>query len=238
MNQPRIKVIRSKDKKGLSIHPGLTLDDKPTQGSKNAVKSGGVFTALEEKVDKEEGYGLSAIQNATVLTNSVDGANDTSILFERQDGTVEETKIYNKSQIDKKLSELPSGGGEASQIKIISGVNLDHVIEPGVYRVWSDCENIPDVIKTLDNPITTMYVTNDGGDAEYVDAHQILFAVDTEGVACIFQRDIQKHLKPPYDVYAYPWGTVSGGGGVDLSDYYTKAEVEAYIEETLLGGAW
>jgi restriction endonuclease S subunit len=24
----------------------------------------------------------------------------------------------------------------------------------------------------------------------------------------------------------------------DLSDYYTKAEVEAYIEETLLGGAW
>ena len=30
----------------------------------------------------------------------------------------------------------------------------------------------------------------------------------------------------------------SGGGGVDMSNYYTKAEVEAYIEETLLGGAW
>ena len=30
----------------------------------------------------------------------------------------------------------------------------------------------------------------------------------------------------------------SGGGGADMSNYYTKAEVEAYIEETLLGGAW
>lgn len=37
----------------------ITIDDEPTQGSTNAVQSGGTYSALDEKVDKESGKGLS-----------------------------------------------------------------------------------------------------------------------------------------------------------------------------------
>lgn len=200
---------------------------------------------LKGKVDKNDGQGLSNVFDV-LMDNGVVGDYSTPAgiqvyKYNPLNNNVEASEyieFYTKEQIDVKLANLPQGGGEATQIKIITGVNLNQVFEPGVYRVGSDCENIPDDIKTLDCPTITMYVTNDGGDGEYVDAHQILFAVDTVGVSYVFQRDVQKHLKAPYDIYAYPWGTVSGGGGADLSDYYTKSEVEGYIESTLLGGAW
>lgn len=37
----------------------LTFDNTPTSGSNNPVKSGGIYTALDGKVDKESGKGLS-----------------------------------------------------------------------------------------------------------------------------------------------------------------------------------
>ena len=36
----------------------LIFDDKPTQGSENPVKSGGIKNGLDTKVDKKDGYGL------------------------------------------------------------------------------------------------------------------------------------------------------------------------------------
>ena len=193
---------------------------------------------LKGKVDKNDGQGLSNVFDV-LMDNGVVGDYSTPAgiqvyKYNPLNNNVEPSEyieFYTKEQIDVKLANLPQGGGEATQIKIITGVNLNQVFEPGVYRVGSDCENIPDDIKTLDCPTITMYVTNDGGDGEYVDAHQILFAVDTVGVSYVFQRDVQKHLKAPYDIYAYPWGAVSGGGSADLSGYYTSEEVDALLLE-------
>lgn len=44
---------------GLSDVENLPIDDAPTLNSENYIKSGGVFNALENKVDKIEGKGLS-----------------------------------------------------------------------------------------------------------------------------------------------------------------------------------
>lgn len=41
-------------------HVDIDMDDAPTEGSGNAVSSGGVFTALSGKVDKQAGKGLSS----------------------------------------------------------------------------------------------------------------------------------------------------------------------------------
>lgn len=158
---------------------------------------------LDKKVDKEEGYGLSAIKNATVLTNGVDGAFDTSIWFERQDGTVEETKIYNKSQIDKKLSELPSGGG-----------NVD----------LSDYYNKAETDSLLNKKLTA-------GVADYYVSQ---LEVNSQGTIEVRDENdtIQLSIKVPSN------SVDSDTNTVDLSAVCTKTEIEAYIEETLLGGAW
>jgi hypothetical protein len=51
----------------------LTFDDVPTQGSNNPVKSGGVYTALDNKVDKVAGKGLSANDFTNALKDKLDG---------------------------------------------------------------------------------------------------------------------------------------------------------------------
>lgn len=51
----------------------LTFDDTPTSGSNNPVKSGGIYTSLGNKVDKEDGKGLSANDFTDTLKDKLDG---------------------------------------------------------------------------------------------------------------------------------------------------------------------
>ena len=86
----------------------ITFDDVPTENSPNAVKSGGVYTALQGKVDKEQGKGLS--------TNDFTNSYKTQV----EENTLAKHSHSNKSILDNitasytseeqtKLSNIESG---------------------------------------------------------------------------------------------------------------------------------
>ncbi len=54
----------------------LTIDDEPTEDSENAVSSGGVYTALENKVDAEDGKSLSTNDFTDDYKSKVDAINE------------------------------------------------------------------------------------------------------------------------------------------------------------------
>lgn len=134
------------------------------------------------------------------------------------------------NRINDKINKLSVGGGSGGSgelnVQILDGVDLNSVHDTGIYKVWSNCDNLPDRFHAMEDPgVGMMIVTNDGGDGEYADAHQTLFAIGYDGESIVVQRIVQVHLKSPYDVYTYPWGAVTGGSGdLDSSDdsiYYT-----------------
>lgn len=57
----------------------LTFDDSPTSGSNNPVKSGGIYTALEGKVDTVNGKGLSTNDYTTAEKNKLGGLSGADI---------------------------------------------------------------------------------------------------------------------------------------------------------------
>lgn len=58
-NKADVYTIAQTDEIVQKIEAKLHFDDRPTRGSENAVMSGGVYTALQGKVDKVAGKGLS-----------------------------------------------------------------------------------------------------------------------------------------------------------------------------------
>ena len=81
----------------------LTFDSTPTSGSTNPVTSGGVYTALNEKVDKVTGKGLSTndftdSDKAQIETNKNNISKDEAALVELVDGGAK-NKIKYKSNL-------------------------------------------------------------------------------------------------------------------------------------------
>lgn len=88
---------------GLSEVENLPIDDTPTLNSENYVKSGGVFNALEDKVDKVEGKGLSdenfTYEEKTKLSN-LKNYDDTEIVNNVNENTSAINILNSDSTVD------------------------------------------------------------------------------------------------------------------------------------------
>ena len=71
-NEPDVETGRFREFEGGSI---VTIDSTPTQGSANAVSSGGTYTALAGKVDAVSGKGLSTNDYTTADKDKLAGIN-------------------------------------------------------------------------------------------------------------------------------------------------------------------
>ena len=206
----------------INPHTLAFVDTKVSEESKNLVSSGAVYNAMKDKVEKEEGKGLSVYTD--VLSGVYDDPNVnaevTEIELVSASGnsgdnkyitffTAEQTDAY----IDKKLADLPQGGSELD-VQILNGANLNTVLNTGIYAVTSNCIGLPEEALSLsDIGNMVLYVINDGDDEEWSQVQQILYIAGVEGVSYIFQRLISINMIDLNDITVYDWGAISGGSG-------------------------
>ena len=95
----------------------LTFDDAPTENSLNPVKSGGVYTALDNKVDKAVGMGLTRIFEM----------GDHYVVYS-QGGDVE---VYSNEQTDNLA--LPKNTVSGSEIKLTDHLENKPIISCKIY---------------------------------------------------------------------------------------------------------
>ena len=102
----------------------LTFDDTPTQGSANPVKSGGLYTALDNKVDKVVGMGLTRIF-----------AMGDHYVVHSQEGDVE---VYSNEQTDSAISQtanliLPKNTVSGNEINLTDHMESKPLISCKLY---------------------------------------------------------------------------------------------------------
>lgn len=172
------------------------------------INQGGADVDLSEYVKKEEGKGLSKIADISFDKSFVGGDGTEKFIHEvmvtYSNGETDfPITLYDTAEIDKKFSELPSGGG-----------NVD----------LSDYYNKAETNSLLNKKLTA-------GIADYYVSQ---LEVDNQGTIEVRDENdtIQLSIKVPSN------SVDSDTNTVDLSAVCTKTEIEAYIEETLLGGAW
>ena len=203
-NRPQINgTTLSGNKTGhqLGLQNELTFDNVPTQNSNNPVKSGGVYSALAEKVTAEAGKVLSS--------------NDYT--------TAEKTKL---------------AGIEAdAEVNVIEKIVLN-----GVELVPANKEVAINVITRAVNNLTNYYLKSETYTKTEVDdllsamASLTLEIVETLPTTSISTTTI--YLVPVagqtnvYMQYAYinnDWAQL-GTTQVDLTNYYTKTQVDALLD--------
>lgn len=141
-----------------------SIDNTPTQNSDNLVKSGGVKSALDDKIsepsnDGTSGQVLMTNGSGTRYWGTVSGGG----------GTNDYQQLTNKPQINsvtltgnKSLSDLGIAAANevinATDLTISNGsVNLvDYVDSPGVYKVPSDCIIYTDSAMSTTNRISAL----------------------------------------------------------------------------------
>ena len=108
----------------------LTFDNSPTSGSNNPVKSGGVYTALGNKVDVVSGKGLSTNDFTTTLKDKLDGiasgAQVNVIETVKKNGTA--LTVTSKAVdiiVPTKVSDLTNDSGFITGVDTISSAEID-----------------------------------------------------------------------------------------------------------------
>lgn len=203
-NRPQINgTTLSGNKTGhqLGLQNELTFDNVPTQNSNNPVKSGGVYSALAEKVTAEAGKVLSS--------------NDYT--------TAEKTKL--------------AGIEAGAEVNVIEKIVLN-----GVELVPANKEVAINVITRAVNNLTNYYLKSETYTKTEVDdllsamASLTLEIVETLPTTSISTTTI--YLVPVagqtnvYMQYAYinnDWAQL-GTTQVDLTNYYTKTQVDALLD--------
>ena len=203
-NRPQINgTTLSGNKTGhqLGLQNELTFDNVPTQNSNNPVKSGGVYSALAEKVTAEAGKVLSS--------------NDYT--------TAEKTKL--------------AGIEAGAEVNVIEKIVLN-----GVELVPANKEVAINVITRAVNNLTNYYLKSETyTKTEVDDLLSAMASLTLEIVETLPTQDISTttiYLVPVqgqtnvYMQYAYinsAWAQL-GTTQVDLSNYYTKAQVDALLD--------
>ena len=209
-NRPQINgTTLSGNKTGhqLGLQSELTFDNVPTQSSNNPVKSGGIYSALAEKVTAEAGKVLSS--------------NDYT--------TTEKTKL--------------AGIEAGAEVNVIAKIVLN-----GVELVPANKEVAINVITRAVNNLTNYYLKTETYTKTEVDALlSAMTSLTLEIVETLPTQDISTttiYLVPVqgqtnvYMQYAYinsAWAQL-GTTQVDLSNYYTKTQVDTLLngkEDTL-----
>lgn len=200
-NLPQIGGVELKGNKTaaqLGLQSALTFDNAPTSGSNNPVKSGGIYTALAGKVDKVAGKGLSA-----------------------NDYTNEEKA---------KLATIEQGA-EANTI--------EHITVNGVEMIPADKTVALTVLTNAVDSLLNYYKKSETYTKEEVnDLIDTIISLTLEIVETLPTTEISTttiYLVPVsgsanvYMQYAYinsAWAQL-GTTQMDLTGYYTKAQVDA-----------
>lgn len=114
-NKPSINgttLSGNKTSSDLGLQSALTFDNSPTSESNNPVKSGGIYTALDGKVDKANGKGLSTNDYTNADKTKLDGLSQV---------TANPTLAGTESdltglQIGDTKFKVPSGGGSGTTV--------------------------------------------------------------------------------------------------------------------------
>jgi len=137
----------------------LTFDDAPTAGSNNPVKSGGVKTALDGKVDTESGKGLSTEDFTTAEKNKLSGiaaGAEVNVIEEVQvNGTAltptskavnidlsnyatkaDVSSVYKYKGTVSTYADLPSSGQSVGDVYNIETADSTHGIDAGANVAW------------------------------------------------------------------------------------------------------
>ena len=202
-NKPKINGTELRGNKTtaqLGLQSLLSWDNAPTSGSSNAVRSSGIFNALAEKVDKEAGKGLSS--------------NDFT--------TAEKTKL--------------AGIAAGAEMNIIGGITLNGEPLVPVNKIIA-----LNVITKAVNDLQNYYLKTETYNKSEVDALiNNISSLTLDIVEELPTTDISTttiYLVPVsgatnvYMQHAYingAWAQL-GTTQVDLTNYYTKAQVDALL---------
>ena len=140
------------------IIPKTTVDPTPTHGSTNAVSSGGVYSALEDKADKD-----STPETVTPAETDADFYvcdSNGNVIAEFVDGHIR-TKNFDSSDINTETDTTLSVQGKPADAKAVGDALAD--VEDDIQAVE---ESIPDISKLPEGKPTTV----EGVDLDIVDA--------------------------------------------------------------------
>ena len=201
-NKPKINSVElSGAKTGamLGLQDTLEWDDAPTENSQKSVKSGGIYSALANKVDKQAGKGLSSndFTNAHIvkLTGIESGAQVNVIETITVNGV--EMIPSNKTVA---LTVLTKAVNDLENYYLKSQTYTKTEVQELIGQISALSVEIVDELPEQDISTTTIYL------------------VETE-------------VQNVYMQYMYindEWAAL-GSTSVDLSNYYTKAQVDALL---------
>ena len=201
-NKPKINSVElSGAKTGamLGLQDTLEWDDAPTENSQKSVKSGGIYAALANKVDKQAGKGLSSndFTNAHIV----------------------------------KLTGIESG----AQVNVIETITVN-----GVEMIPSNKTVALTVLTKAVNDLENYYLKSQTyTKAEVQELIGQISALSVQIVDELPEQDIstttiylvETEVQNVYMQYMYinnEWAAL-GSTSVDLSNYYTKAQVDALL---------
>ena len=131
----------------------LTFDSAPTTGSTNPVTSGGVYTALSTKLNKQYAPGTyDAGQLMTVdLNGNIVNTPDTTIKFEEQTLTIAQRKTARDNIEAVSMDELDTKADKVSKIQIGSTGNVTQTImSNNVYEFTGSLNSLTIVLAVSD----------------------------------------------------------------------------------------
>lgn len=245
-----------KEKNALGVKLEDVADALLMEEYKRAEEDEKLCALLDDKVDKEDGVGLSAVYDISFL-ESPDNADNwytvIEVLKQRGDS---ELKLYSKEQTDEKLAEKVSkedGKGLSTVVSIdISESNDPEILSTAAIRRVNDLMGIPQTIafysaSQIDKKLSELpsgggnvdlsdYVKKEDGyglsEIRYVSeirCYDTVTNTDTFGGIGYETQNGEYH-----EILLYNQEQMDE----KLSQKATMSDVEAYIEETLLGGAW
>ena len=226
-----------KGEKGDKGDAAITVDAVPTQGSTNAVSSGGVFSALAEKPDKD-----STPETVTPEETDADfylsDANG-NVLLELADGHIK-TKEFDSSNINTETDTTLRVQGKPADAKAVG--DAISAVEDDIQAVE---ESIPDISKLPEGKLTAaqnvdLDITDTNGnvilrladghirtknfDSSRSDQNAVLTvnntAPDANGNVNVRAELDPEEIQPAVDDYLDNHPVVASGGGVvSVADY-------------------
>ena len=201
-NKPKINSVElSGAKTGamLGLQDTLEWDDAPTENSQKSVKSGGIYSALANKVDKQAGKGLSSndFTNAHIvkLTGIESGAQVNVIETITVNGV--EMIPSNKTVA---LTVLTKAVNDLENYYLKSQTYTKTEVQELIGQISALSVEIVDELPEQDISTTTIYLV----ETEVQNVYMQYMYIDDE------------------------WAAL-GSTSVDLSNYYTKAQVDALL---------
>jgi len=203
-NKPKIngtELSGNKTTAQLGLQSLLNWDNAPTSGSSNAVRSSGIFNALAEKVTAEAGKGLSSNDFTNALLTKLNGIEASA------DVNVIEKVLVNGTEV------VPVN--KAVELTVMTNTvnNLaNYYLKSETYTQ----SEVDELISHISGGITL----------------EVVEALPTSGIS----TTTIYLLAAGENVYTqYLWSTkdstwkILGSTTVDLSNYYTKAQIDALL---------